>query len=386
MSGLTGRAAAAAERIADRAARLGWAGHDPYDGLWWAWPRLMVGGPRRRQAVVQLHARIPLNVRRLRRSEPPRIAKTLGLFAETHQALAGVAGQAAAKHESACRAALDLALASASLDGVWGYPFDVQTRWGYYPAGTPNVVVTAFVGEALWRAAKALDVHDYELAATGSAAWVSERLYLEDRGYFAYHLHSKTLIHNANLLGARFVWHAMPGARSAVERAVDATLSCQSADGSWRYGEGSAKLDFVDGLHTGYVLDCLADLTEVDPTVEAALGRGFDFYAEHCFRSDGAALLRPGAPAVEDAHSAGTALTTLSRLAGHGLPTAELAERVGERALSSLVRGDRTIFRRYRRWANRQAYLRWCDAHLARGLATHARVASSSGREEQATR
>ena len=31
---------------------------------------------------------------------------------------------------------------------AWGYHWDMQTRWSFYPAGSPNVVVTAFACSA----------------------------------------------------------------------------------------------------------------------------------------------------------------------------------------------------------------------------------------------
>ena len=43
---------------------------------------------------------------------------------------------------------------------VWGYPWDVQTRWSFYPAGSPNVVVTAFAASGLLEGAAALDRGD----------------------------------------------------------------------------------------------------------------------------------------------------------------------------------------------------------------------------------
>ena len=39
----------------------------------------------------------------------------------------------------------------------WGYPWDTQTRWSYYPGGSPNVVATAFSANALAEAAVTLD-------------------------------------------------------------------------------------------------------------------------------------------------------------------------------------------------------------------------------------
>ena len=41
---------------------------------------------------------------------------------------------------------------------AWGYPFDVQTRWSFYPAGSPNVVVTSFAVQGLLEGATASEI------------------------------------------------------------------------------------------------------------------------------------------------------------------------------------------------------------------------------------
>ena len=54
---LADRCLDAALALSESAARAGFRGPDPFDGLWWHWPRALVGGRRRRQAIAQLHAR-----------------------------------------------------------------------------------------------------------------------------------------------------------------------------------------------------------------------------------------------------------------------------------------------------------------------------------------
>src|SRR4051795_11185009 len=72
----------AAARLVAEATRAQWRGPDPYDALWWPrWPSVLVAGRRRRQAVIQLHARAPVDVRRLYRRDHPRLDKAVALFA-----------------------------------------------------------------------------------------------------------------------------------------------------------------------------------------------------------------------------------------------------------------------------------------------------------------
>jgi hypothetical protein len=360
--------------LAGRAAELlevgaagDWRGSDPYDGLWWAWPGFLTAGRRRRQAVIQLHARTPFDIRALRRRQRPRIAKALGVFGSVGVRLRRLTGE-----ERFAHLALD-ALSKLDADRsagaeAWGYPWDVQTRWGFYSAGSPNVVVTAYAARGLAAAGAELGEAAFLARAREAARWTLERLYLPEGGFFTYHPGSDTLIHNASLLGARTVHTLLPpgSAPGQVSSAVERTLTEQRPDGSWPYGEGVA---FVDSFHTGYILDCLCALRDVDPAVDDAVRRGAAYYAERFFAPDGSALLWPNRRYPVDAHSAGTGLTSLATLVRHGHVDRGLLERVAERTAADVVRDGHAVFRRYRFGRSTVRYIRWCDAHVALGLA-----------------
>jgi hypothetical protein len=67
-------------------------------------------------------------------------------------------------------------------------------------------------------------------------------------------------------------------------RAVKHTIDHQKEDGSWYYGEG-LRWRWVDGYHTGFVLDALfwyMDGTE-DMQYEGHLSRGMDYYRRQLF-------------------------------------------------------------------------------------------------------
>ena len=215
------------------------------------------------------------------------------------------------------------------------------------------------------------------LAAAGAARWTLDELYLPEHGHFAYHRGSDALIHNASLLGARLVHELVDdaAARDAVTRAVELTIAAQRADGSWPYGEGIA---FTDSFHTGFVLDCLCALRDVDPAVGDAVARGAAFYAERFFHDDGWASLWPDRRYPLDAHSAGTGLTSLAALVRTGHADADLLRRVAERTVSGVVRRGHAVHRRYRWRRTTVRYVRWCDAHVALGLADAAETLTGS--------
>jgi hypothetical protein len=359
---------AAALDLGEKAGASGFRGPDPYDGLWWRWPRPLVAGRRRRQALIQAHARSPFDVRRLYRRDHSRISKTLGTF--------GSVGVRAARLQGAPAPADFASVALQELDAdrgagprAWGYPWDTQTRWSFYPAGSPNVVATTFAASGLLEAAAFADRSDYGERARGAARWVAEELWIEPEGYFGYHPARPANIHNANLLGAWLVHVALADdqeAQARVRRAVARTLDAQRPDGSFPYGEG-AGLEWADSFHTGYVLTCLARMVDVDPRVGDALARGAAQY-ERFFDAGGRAQLWATKPYPEDGHSAGTGLTTLAALVRLEVADRALLERVAARLLDAGIRDGHAVHRRYRRWRSTVHYMRWCDAHVALGL------------------
>src|SRR4051794_5626742 len=262
---LTDRAAEGALVLASSAADAGFRGPDAYDGLWWSWPGFLVGGRLRRQVLMQVHARSPFDVRRLYRRRHPLIPKALGIFGSVGLRCSRLVEDP--RPVDIARGALALLDADRTAgDRGWGYHWDMQTRWSFYPAGSPNVVVTTFAASALLEAERDLGPADLGDRAREAARWAMDELWIEPEGYFAYHPGRPANIHNANLLGTWLIHTGLPGdaaARERVGRAVERTLDRQAPDGSWPYGEGPS-LSWVDSFHTGYVLTCLARLSSVD--------------------------------------------------------------------------------------------------------------------------
>jgi hypothetical protein len=368
MSSVTERQIAGAIALAEVAAGANFRGPDPYDGLWWRWPHVLVGGRRRRQAFMQLHARSPIDVRLLYRRRHALIPKALGIFASVGARAHRLTGEEPALR-IAVRGAELLAADRTAGARAWGYHWDMQTRWSFYQAGSPNVVVTTFGAAGLLEAATQAHRPELSERAREAARWALEELWVEPEGYFAYHPGRPANIHNANLLGAWLVHVAAgdhPEAAPRVAGAVQRTLAAQRPDGSWPYGEGR-NLSWVDSFHSGYVLSCLDRLTVVDPGIDAALARGAEHYRGF-FDADGRAQLWAHRRYPEDGHSAGTGLTTLSLLLRRGLVERELLERVAQRVLDVGIRRGHAVHRRYRRGRAAVRYLRWCDAHVALGL------------------
>ena len=75
------------------------------------------------------------------------------------------------------------------------------------------------------------------------------------------------------------------------DAAAGAALAAQRADGSWPYSV-DGRAEFVDGFHTGFTLQGLAEYTsergsEALAGTDDAVARGFEFFVEHLLTAEG---------------------------------------------------------------------------------------------------
>ena len=260
--------------------------------------------------------------------------------------------------------------------GSYGYEFDVQTRWAFYPAGTPNLIATVFVARGMGTAAVVLPDGDLLSAFRDSAHFLKERLFVYAANpFFRYTPATDRLVHNANLLGAGLV--AMDAALNGVPANADdcvqaalVSVAAQREDGSWPYGAGSS-LTWADNFHTAYNLDGLLQvwLATGDARVKRALDRGVEHWARDFFGPRGEPRYYPSRGYPYDVHSAGTAVDVAARLATWGYETGDLARRVDTWTRGNLVdpQTGRTYYQKHRWWTDKRHFVRWGDAHWALG-------------------
>jgi hypothetical protein len=260
-----------------------WAGPDPYDGLTSPLSSLAIH-PFLRQVLLQTVKRSPVDIRPWLAIRPLRTATACGLGATAcSRFAASPLWRSRARQLGRWTATRQL---RGRYAGLWNYEFDVQTRWGHYPASMPNIVATTFCADGC------LDTGTLDGAAAESLATaLLDQLYTGR--HFAYTPASATLIHNANLMGAALAARlaSLDGMRrplasrltDAARSAVSATAAGQRPDGSWPYGT-SANLGWVDGSHTGYVLlrfDAASRGLGLEPN--KVIDSGTRYYLDHLF-------------------------------------------------------------------------------------------------------
>jgi hypothetical protein len=371
-------ALAVAIRLRSHWASCGFRSHDPYDGLLsTVVPTAFTRARLSRLALVQLHKRSPLNLRPLFGIPPTRSAYAAAQFASAGFVIADLTGGDEADDEA--WAQLDW-LRSVAIRGGWAYPFDVQTRTFHYSRATPNVVCTAFAGQAFLDAAALRSDADAMGTAERTARFVIRELRstIGGRPYFTYLPGEPALIHNGNVLAAALVVRcgSMVGDGGLVDlgrEALRTTLDAVRADGSLPYGRGP-DLDWVDGHHTGFVIEGLLDVAREcsDASLAATADRMAGYYRDHLFGPGGAPYPRPGQRFPVDAIAGAQGIQTFAKLGGAALATAEsiASYMVGNMRLPS----GTFAYQRCRWHGKRVPYARWSDGPMCLALAVLARA------------
>lgn len=381
----------------------GFAGYDPYDALN---SRLFQATPFRhsrtaRLAWTQFHKRSPINFRALAGISRERNSKGIALFALA--ALAEYRRRKTKEAEIEARELLD-DLMGMRLKGfkgaAWGYNFDWQARAFFAPRGTPMIVPSAFAARALCEAAEVFGPEGYlPFGRTICDFFLNDLNRSEetnDEVCFSYSPLDRTRVFNASLLAAETLasvgklseeaslcdW-AMRAARYAIRR--------QRKDGSWAYGDDDYQ-SWADNFHTAFILTSLSrvmkSLPRADrgphagsprgvgdatgssaPDLETAIKRGYDFWRERFFLSNGWPKYYPNRLYPADAHSAGAAIVALAELQWLDPDALDMADKIAHWAIENLK--DRRGFFHYQRrrfHTTRIPYMRWSEAWMMYGL------------------
>jgi hypothetical protein len=358
-----------------------WAGYDPYDALnssvFQVLPILNSRLPR--LVLTQALKRSPISIRGLLGVPKTQNAKAIALFLS---ALLRLSKTRLADRESLIELMINrlIDLRSSGIPyWCWGYSFPWQTRKEVVPSGTPNLVCTTFVGNAL------MDAYDQSKderclsMAVSAAEYIATELYWTDGlsiYSFSYPLPSlRVQVHNANFLAAALLCrvYKQTGDEKFLTPALQATRcssAMQHADGSWDYAEAPSQR-WIDNFHTGYNLCALQSISEHTGTTEfePCIQRGFEFYRSHFFCENGAVRYFHNRTYPVDVHCVAQSIITLLTLRHLDQENVPLAYRVLRWAMNHLW-DDRGFFyyRVLRVCTIRTSYMRWSQAWMLQSL------------------
>lgn len=367
-----------------------WAGIDPYDALNSRIFQMLPFLDRRipRLVMTQALKRSPFNIRSLMLIPPTQNSKAFGIFLRSSLKFAKLGWPGADDLVRFFIRKLDEMRSPDMPYWCWGYSFPWQTRTLIVPRGTPNLVCTTFVADALLDAYEQTgDAQCLKMAASG-AEYIFKDLMWTDGGSvagFGYPL--KTMrhnIHNGNLLGAalfcRVAKHT--GDKTLIEPALKVarfSASKQHEDGSWDYGEMPTQ-KWIDNFHTGYNLEALQSMARSLKTDEfdARIKKGFEFYREHFFLEDGTAKYFHNKTHPIDIHCVAQSIMSLLAFPEQDGPRNEaMSAKVLGWALENMWSDDGYFFYRVLPWCKiRTSYMRWSQSWMLLALATFLEAAA----------
>jgi rhamnogalacturonyl hydrolase YesR len=358
-----------------------WSGYDPYDALNSSVFEVFPFVNRRlpRLVLTQALKRSPINIRGLLGVPKTQNAKAIALFLA---AFLRLPGELLPDRKTLIQAMVDSLVALRSPGApywCWGYSFPWQTRKEVVPAGTPNLVCTVFVANAL------LDTYDqfgelrYLSMATSAADYILNELYWTDGASihsFSYPSSSSHVqVHNANFLAAALLCRisSLTGDKKYAPKALAVTrcsVMKQKEDGSWNYGEGQ-KQRWIDNFHTGFNLGALNAIDQYTQSSEFAdsVCRGFEFYRTHFFCEDGAPRYFHNRTYPIDIHCVAQSLITLTEFQHLNPSGMEMAHKVVRWTLNHMWdhRGF-FYYRVLRMMTIRTSYMRWSQAWMLLAL------------------
>jgi len=256
----------------------------------------------------------------------------------------------------------------------WGYDFDWESRYGRLPAGTPTVVATGIVTNALFVGYRLLDLSDAFPLCESAARFVLEDLprRVESDGSFCwgYHPSDQRLVLNATLKGARLCAQVYSVTRdnSYLEPALQTATyvaAQQRDDGSWPYAV-SDRRSWADNFHTGYVLDAFDSFERCtdDKRFDAVKQKGWDYYRTNFFVDAKIPKYYAEKLYPVDATACAQSLLTLCRFGD-----VDTATSVADWVIGNMQCPDgHFAYQVRRRHVVRIPYMRWSSAYMYAGL------------------
>jgi rhamnogalacturonyl hydrolase YesR len=360
-------------------------GYDPYDGLNSQVFRklpLISDSKFFRLAWIQFFKRSPFNLRPLLGVKADYNPKAIGLFLSAYVKLYKIEQDPKMLSQIDEFTGLLMQLKTEGYSGdCWGYNFDWQAKAFFQPKGTPTIVATSFIANALIDAYEL--THDNKLlnSARSSCDFILNDLninYNEDGDLaFSYSPLDHSVVYNASLLGARLLsrtasFTGEEELKKIAKSAVAFAIKQQQPDGSWAYGTYDFH-QWKDSFHTGYNLECIADYMKYsgDNSCQSALQKGFEFYINTFFTKNGIPRYYSHKTYPIDIHSPSQLVITLHHL-GLTEKYRYLMDSVIKWTIDHMQTKKGCFIYQINKWGRSAIpYMRWSQAWMMLALSTY---------------
>lgn len=360
-------------------------GWDPYDGLN---SKLFQSIPLIRSSRffrlvwIQFFKKSPINFRKITFVPKGYNSKGLGLFLMGYCNLYKLEPNEASLNQIKFLADKLIDMQSKDYSGAcWGYNFDWQARAFFQPKGTPTVVATSFITEALIEAYKITNNPIYLETVKSSAQFVLKdlnRTYDTDGTFsFSYSPLDKTQVFNASLLGAKLLAQVYQLTKDAnlleeAEKAIQYVCSRQQKNGAWAYGTLPYH-QWIDNFHTGFNLECIHTFQTIsgNSTFSKHIDKGLDYYLKNFFTEEGIAKYYNDTLYPIDIHAPAQLVVTLSKL-DKALENQDLIQRVMNWTIENMQNEEGYFYYQInKKFSSKIPYMRWAQAWMFYAYSYH---------------
>jgi hypothetical protein len=324
--------------------------------------------PLVRLAWIQAFKRSPVNLRAITGVPKGNNSKGLSLFA---------AGLILRNRPEEARPLIERLYAQAitrKAGQAWGYNFPWESRAFYVPVGTPNVVSTVFVANAL------LDYFDMtadqqamDMARSAAEFILDELLLFEDDTSvcFGYIPGETARVHNASMMAAALMGRLYALTKTGIyydksRKAMAYATKALKPDFSWPYGERHHH-QFVDNFHTGFNLVALHDWMQATGDREwlPELRGAYGYFIENFWLADGTPKYYNNSLYPIDTHSSAQGIVTCIKLGDMDDRSDALVQKIATWAISNMQSSKGYFYYQKKRyWKNRIPYIRWSQAWM----------------------
>lgn len=326
-------------------------------------------------AWIQFFKRSPINLRRLTLVEKGYNSKGLGLFLRGYCNLYRInpTEENLSKINEIAQKIIELQTDGYS-GSCWGYNFDWQARAFFQPKGTPTVVATSFISDALLEAYEITDNVLYRDTAISASQFVLNdlnRTYDNQGNFsFSYSPLDQTQVFNASLLGVKQLMQVYKYTGDEIllkesNKAVQYVINHQQENGAWSYGTLPFH-QWIDNFHTGYNLECLFAYQQIskDLSYSENIERGLYYYLKTFFTEEGISKYYSTSVFPIDIHAPAQLIVTLSKL-NRFQDNKELIDTVLQWTIENM-QTDKGFFKyqKNRFFNSSIPYMRWAQAWM----------------------
>lgn len=356
-------------------------GFDPADGLTSYLRPLTFGHIFLERVLLQIVWKSPINFRPMLGIKPLRTNIAMGYFAWGYLTMLKATGNTAYKDKAGmCLDWLMEHKAPGFKEYSWGKVFDFVSRGGRQPKFEPITIWTSLIGHAFMDAYEIIGDEKYLKVADSVCKWITSipRNQTGSGACINYVPFGKgdCVIHNQSMMAASMLAR---GARhtsnneylNVAKEAIKYTCTRQEPDGSWWYGD-HPMWHWIDSFHTGYNLDALKCYIENtgDKTFEDKMIKGFEFFENNFFESDGKPKYYHNHLYAVDSQCAAQAIETFVNFADVDGTSLDNAIKVALWTIKNMQdKGGHFYYRQYPYITTKVPMIHWAQGTTFRALA-----------------